>query len=296
MREQDSGLSSSQQIIADIRDKTGMSFLHIEGIDTSRPEIAAVVLPVLEQWVPFVEDDNVRGAIYTRFVSAYAYPYLASIFDWATRERDRLNTSVLGFAIAKLLRPCDAQQVWIALHEMPRPEYYYLALARLAAFPSTSVAAREELVRALETANLPIGDLEHIAKVDDPRIRRWFEAQTNAPHAVIRTLARRVANRGRRLPRGVQVVTVSPDHGRELFSTEVDLENVPALLREMSERYGFQIPSGIRSGSFLTRLEVDQWARIGVRTKVSETLFLWFRLEDVDTVEVLVSPDQSQAG
>jgi hypothetical protein len=296
MQEPYEGYSIAQQIIADIHSKTGLSFLHISGIDTDRPEVAAAVLPVLKEWVPFIEHVNLRQAVYMRFLTRHAQPFMGSLLEWVKREDDRVALSMLVQAIALCAKPSDAERMWQVFHEIRCPDSYYAVMARLATFPSTAAAAKEEVVRALENSAPSVSDLQDIVRIDDPRIRRWFEAQTNAAHPVIRTLARRVANRGRSLPRGMEVVTTPPDHGRELFSTEVDLENVPALLRELGEQYGFRIPPGIRSGGFLSRLEVDQWARIGVRTKAAESVILWFRLEDIDTVEILVAPGQSQVG
>lgn len=296
MQEPYEGYSVAQQIIADIRNKTGLSFLKIDGIDTSRSEVAAAVLPVLKEWVPFIEPVNIRHAVYGRFATRHAQPFMGSLLEWVKTESDRLALNDLVQAIALCAKPSDAERVWDVFHEIPRPDFYYAVMARLATFPSTAAAAKDEVVKALERSEPSVSDLQQIVGIDDPRIRRWFEAQTNATHPVIRTLARRVANRGRRLPPGVEMVTTPPDHGRELFSTEADLESVPALLRELSERYGLRIPAGIRSRGFFSRLEVDQWVRVGIRTKATDTVLLWFRLEDIDTVEILVSPSQPQAG
>ncbi len=280
---------TEQVILEDIRQKTGYSFVRIEGIPTRNREMAELVLPVLRDWVPLVTESSLRGGIFHQFVTPHAHPFIDSLIQWWLGEPDRLNVVFLTHALATVAKPEDGERLWQLCKEQPPESRNYMLLAKLATLPSVERDVKALLAEALERSTLKLGDLQHIADVDDPRIRRWFEERTTSPDRRLRQLARKVVERGKKLPRGVVLAASPPDRTAELFSTEADLEHVPRLLRQLSEDLRLRIPSGIRNAAFLSRLELDRWAVVSEVTANGAPANLWFRMEDVDAVEVVVT-------
>jgi hypothetical protein len=138
---------------------------------------------------------------------------------------------------------------------------------------------------------LTVGDLQYISEVNDPRIRKWLEGQVDSPNRDLRTLARRVLARGQRLPKGVEFAAREPDRAGELFSTEVDIWEVRALLARLAKQHALKIPNTVRGARFLSSLDVDRWVSAPIESNTGEPYRVWFRLEDVDTVEVVLTKE-----
>src|SRR5687767_8533197 len=103
------------KILEEIRDKTSLSFKYIE-FDTKNEAIAQTILPILASHISGIPDENLRRAIYAKFLTPFAYPYFNSILKWLKREdsessNSRLNIDCLSQAIEMLVKPHDAKQV-----------------------------------------------------------------------------------------------------------------------------------------------------------------------------------------
>lgn len=312
-------------ILRDIEARTGLSFMHLDGIDTCDRSIAEAVLPVLKEWVPLVREDNIRGGLYHRFGTANAHPHLDSLIEWWKHESEKINAGTLTWAIVQAAKPADGERLWKLCQELPPKPGHYALLAKLATFPAVEREVKDRLVEALEhlkvqmprrfddkliaelgpltpeerkaklqllfheaeeDESLTVGDVQHISQVNDPRIRKWFEGQVNSPNPGLRLVARRAVKRGKRLPRGVWYADHLPDRRAEIFSTEVDLEELRPFLAQLAKEIGLEIPAPVRTGRFLDRIDVDRWVVAPTQTTQGEPAELWFRLEDVDVVEI----------
>jgi hypothetical protein len=286
-----------KEILDDVKAKTGLSFRLLGGIDTRDRRIAEAVLPVLANWVPKVRDNNHRHALYACFHSPHAYAHMDQLIDWWQNERFSLALSSLTQTLTDLAKPQDAERLWRLCQQFPSRPFRFHLLAKLATLPSrTRAEVRDSLVMVLQDgASLTLSDLSDISKVDDPRIRSWFQGQLNSANKHLRQLAKRVVDRRKRLPKGLAHSAVPPDKSIELFSTEVDLEASSSLLRQIGSDLGLKMPPWIQDLGFLSAATIDHWLTTSIPTKQGTIASLWFRLEDTDTVEIVVTPGTARS-
>lgn len=193
-------------------------------------------------------------------------------------------------ALATAARPEDAEWLWKTSQELPKSLSDYELLARLSTFPTVASEVKDKIARALESSELGIGDLYSVANVDDPRVLKWFKSMVDSPDPRVRAIARKVVGRDKRLPRGVQYAAAPPQRRGELFSTEVDIDKAEVLLKKLAKDLHLKIPLAVRTGRFLSRLAADRWAVAEIHTESGDLASIWFRLEDVNTVEITVMP------
>lgn len=285
----DKGLALAKEILTDIKARTGLSFAVLGGgIPTRDKEVARAVLPVLVPWVDTVDVPNIRLGIYFCFRTPHAYPFIDKLIDWWEKETDFLCLNMLGVILSKVLKEREAERVWRSCRQDEHRRRDFMLLAKLATFPSVAAEVKEELVHSLDESQ-PIGNLEVISKVDDPRIREWFISRVHSTNTDLRNVARRVIARGKKLPREVQLPVAPPDRSAEIYSTEIDLEELGATLKQFERELGVRIPRGLQSIGFLASLEVDRWIMVPTRSNAEEPLEIWLRLEDIDTVEVVLT-------
>jgi hypothetical protein len=270
------------------QEKTGLACKRVGGIDTKDESIAAAVLPVLADWADKLDDVPHRNACYERFLTPFAHPFIDRIIDWWVHEQDKVASSILAQTLAIAFECSDAQRIWDLCHTIPRGGCYYLLLSKLAACPSVQREARDELVAALANQKLRVGDLSDIATVADPRIRKWFEGQTNSRDPNIKVLAKRVTAR-RALPRGVEYSERVPSREREMFSTECDLAEVKEIPAKLKKEFSVVLPPSLRSATFLAAAELNRWLIIRSPGEQPREAGLWLRMEDMDTVEILLT-------
>jgi len=87
------------------------------------------------------------------------------------------------------------------------------------------------------------------------------------------------------LPSGVELSKAPPDRARELFSTEVDLDSLITTLSKLHLDMDIEIPQSLGNLGFLSSIETNRWLKIGP----TKSNFIWLRLEDVDTVELVIT-------
>jgi hypothetical protein len=285
-----------QAILMDIRSKTGIQRSLIGGLDTSQEQVAQAVLPILAEWVPLVRDKNLRWDIYARFGTSHANRFLTSMVSWAETEQDRSLLEVLHCAIAIAARPADAEWLWSVTRGLQRSPNYCLLLAKLAKFPKVATQIKEKLATELRSSQLGFAELRAISDVDDPRIFSWFEDHVNSPDKRLRALARTVTDRGKGLPPGVAYAPSEPGHGEVLYSAEFELDETEGVLKNLTTDFRLIIPKPIRNGRFLSRLPLNRWTVVNVRSRSNESVCIYFRLEDFDRVEILlVQPGEPQS-
>ena len=283
-------LNPEQTVLRKINSRTGLKFTMLAQIDTGDQALAEAVLPVLQALPVRDMEDNIRNAIYGMFGTPHASPYVDTMIGWWQEETESLGSSLLTQALAESARPEHAERLWQLCQSLPRRPEHYMLVTRLAKFPATEHQVKDKIVEALASEELLVGDLEDIASVDDPRIRRWFSGQLDSPNRDIRNVAKRVVERGRRLPREVRYASTPPERESELFSAEVDIEELVPILRQVIRDHSLKVPAAVRKADFLGRIDIDRWVVVPVLTKPSDTAYLWFRLEDVDVVEIVLTP------
>jgi hypothetical protein len=287
-----------EQILQDIREKTGLVYRRVGGIRTDDPGTFAAVAPILADWADRITDANHRHAIYDRFNTPLAHPYLDKLISWWREESHPLASGCLTQVLTTVSTCQDAERLWKLQHEFtPRP-FYYLLASKLANCASVAKEARDELVAALESNTLLPGDVAFIAQVkDEPRIQNWLKQQLNSAEPALRLLAKRAARRGQSMPTGVVYAPIPPDRtpGREVFSTECDLRDLKGVLREITNKFRLTLSPAIGKGSFLLVADLSRWLVSDVLMNQEEPAALWFRLEDIDTVELVLLTQRSSS-
>jgi hypothetical protein len=132
-------------------------------------------------------------------------------------------------------------------------------------------------------------ELRDVADVDDPLVLQWFKDHAMSPDKDLRKLAQQVIGRKGKLPSHVRYSAEGPDRRLEMFSTEVDLDALPELLRNLSERFHCNPPIQAKRFLFVGRIGLDKWVVVDPPLKAVPNLNAWLRLEDFDTVEVVLT-------
>jgi hypothetical protein len=266
--------------------KTGLSFRHIGGIETRDRSIADAVLPIAVEWLQTaIDQGHYRHALYALFHTPWAAKYIRQILNWWEHEEYELASDCLAQTAALLVSQPFAERVWEIAHRVPRRACHYLVLAKLSSLEPVARKAKEEIFNALRGHELEIGDLTRISSVPDPRIRAWFEQHVDSKSPHIRNVARRVVKRKTRLPAGLRYVDSEPDRAREIYSTEVDLAELGEVLKNLKVRWSVKIPRALASG--VAELDLDRWAVVD-SLAANKPAEVWVRLEDVDTVEIVL--------
>ncbi len=280
-------------ILSDILTRTGLRFRLIGGINTRDPETARVVLPILAEWAAKVQDPNHRNAIYACFHTPHARPYFDNLISWWQNEKFELARATLTQVILSLATPADGERLFDLLCRLSPMPFQYKLASKLAKFPSVARQVKDKVVKALEESDLhltdPVSDLQEISQIEDPRIRQWFERNLESPDPAVRTVAKKLLRRRTRLPSGLERTDSRPDRTAELFSTEVDAAELRSLLRGLADQFALKIPANVSNGAFLSSLSGDSWALARIATHKGDLASIWFRLEDIDTVQVVVT-------
>jgi hypothetical protein len=281
--------ADEQAIVEDIVARTNWYVQRLGGYETSDEEVARDVLSILLEWFPRVAGrDNWRGAIYYRFCTPYAKPYIEILMQWYLQELDKINHMLLESALICTASAEHAQRLWqLCRHRSDMGLQLRLAV-KLCRFPSVAAEIKDFLVEWLNRNPSPLhGELQCLLNVRDPRIFAWFKEQLNAPSAGVRSLARRYVERGAKLPAGLAYAEIPPERLHEIYSWEIDLAELQLCLKEVARTFCVTIPARIRSGRFLDTAELDRWL-VTQLSREDSRVSLWFRLEDYDTVEIVL--------
>ena len=273
--------------LREIFEVTGKRYVSVGHIDTQIESIAAATLPILAKWASLCQREDVRADIYSRFCGVPALPYLDQMLFWLRKETGAIPRERLKPAIAATMKPAHDAAVWEALQQVPRCTMDYLILAKLSKSPEVGAAVKERIVADALTGTLTPFELQCVASVDDPRLRNYILSLQQHPNPDFRRVARRLAAKAQRLPKGMVLAPAGPARLSELYSTEVGAEELPALLKDFIGKYGLSLPAAIRNGRFTDTLERDRWAVFEAASEAGPHL-VWFRLEELDTVEVVL--------
>jgi hypothetical protein len=284
--------SLEQAIIDDVFARTSWFVRRLGGYETDEEDVARDVLPILVEWLPrFAHRKNFRGGIYQRFFTPHAVRYVDTLIEWYINEESEDNRDLLVQALALLAGPEHAERLWALCQSRIPRDLGVPLLVKLCRFSAVEHEAKDALVEFLQGSPMPrLGDLQFISEVRDPRILEWFKRHLLAPNRPLRSIARRYVERAAKLPAGLVYAQEAPDRADEITSWEVDLVELEGILKEASHEFNLKIPARIGRGGFLEIADLDRWMVTRVAVKGGEeSVSLWFRLEDIDIVEVVLN-------
>ena len=285
-----------KSIVDDIFTRTNWFAERLGGYETADEEVAHDVLPILLEWFPRIAHlKNFRGAIYHRFLTPHASRYVVTLVEWYLREEEYVNHTMLIQALAAAARPEHAERLWQLCREHPPRDFNIFFMVRLCRFPIVEREIKNVLVELLYGDPTPLlGDLREISSVPDYRIRQWFKGKLSAPDSRLQSIARRCVQQGAGLPHGLTCAMALPDSSTEISSWEVDLAGIGDFLLAVGREFSLKIPAAIRSARFMDRADLDRWLVMNVSGKTQkESVLLWFRLEDFETVQISLNRQPS---
>jgi hypothetical protein len=267
--------------------RLGTSLPSLASFDTRDTVIASAVLPEIAKVARDLEDTWGRHDAYARFHTPLAYPYFADVLAWLEAETHSQSQATLTQIVALLVKARDAQRVWELCRRMSKRPFYYVLLSKLATFKSVAAEVKDAIVAALEADVIPDWELQYVAKVRDPRIDEWFERQTSAMAARYQAIGRRRTSK--KQPQGIIRSPSVPDRKLELTSAEVNLEEAPEFLTKFARQFGIIVPESLSALDFLESAPLDRWLATTAETVSGSRVTIWFRLEDVDAVELVIT-------
>jgi hypothetical protein len=281
--------AEEQLILDDITRQTGLVFARIGGIDTRDASIAMAVLPVLAEWIDHPLT-NYRHGISSRFHTPHAKQWADLLVKAWLREEDRLVVFCLAQCLCLTIQQVQAERVFEAIVREPERLEYFGLLAKLALFPTVEQRVKDYVARALEERVLGASDVDDASRVKDPRIAALVAKLVDSPDKYVRQVAKRFVARGKKLPEWIQYTTSQPPRQAELFSTEVDVDKLTTLVRELERRFHLKLLAAAKQlRPVMARAEIDRWMVVSTTDRDEARLQLWIRLEDIDTVEVVLT-------
>lgn len=266
------------EILASVAERSGLRYPNLASIGTREASVSRRVLPILSDWLQTDLPANLRGALYVPFSTKEAVPYLDVLLECWSREPQDLNFGLLSQTIEQIVTARTAERVWATAKVVRAVTGRGALLSRLAKFKTISDEVAGEVIQILDTrpAWANKADLMKLARIRHPAVLQWLEA-----HPEFDTHTRPLTSGSTILKRGA----FRREH--EVWSTEVDLVELPRILHEWQDRFAFRNrwEPGVLMNE-VTQMPVDQWRYMLVEAQ--SPLVLWFRLEDVDVVEIVL--------
>ncbi len=282
-------------ILRDIEKRTGLVFNHLQNI-AANEEARKLVLPIAEEWIP-LSAQQMRFVLYFLFQTTDAAPYLEQIIHWRETETHELSIQGLTQALSILVTPTTARRIWDRFRVLKPDGLEVMLIAKLLDTEVSDEVFDDRVSAYLNHAAARIergdpvktfcyGILEFYATVRHRKIREWFSRYLDSSDKNLRRLAQNSARRTTPLPKGCWATHELLDLRREIFSTEVDGEEFPSLIRVFAKEHGAKFPPAVRSGQIIDALPEAGYVVCSVVSKKDGPLELWLRLESVDSVEV----------
>jgi hypothetical protein len=283
-------------ILRDIEKRTGLVFNHVQNIAAADDEALSLILPIASEWIPLTAQP-MRFVLYFLFKSKCAVPYLEQILQWRESETDELSIQGLTQALSILVTPSTARQIWDRFRVLTPDGLEVMLIVKLLdtnigdevfddriSIFLNQTAARIERGDPVKT--FAYGYLEFYAKVRHRKVREWFSHYVESTDKDLRRLALKSSGRTSPLPKGCWATHELPDLRRELFSTEVDGDDLPSLVIKLAKDYTAKFPPSVRSGQIVDALPDIGYVVCLAESKKSGPMELWLRIESSDSVEV----------
>jgi hypothetical protein len=288
---------AERAVLEEVRRRTGIDAPKLGWFATTDEGVAKAILPVLAEWLER-SSPSIRGAIYSLFAIPYARDWIDLLISYWPKSVEPVELSILVSALCATVQDAEARRILdLMLHNREKLEDFRL-LAKLSEFPSTARSVRDYVVKALEEREFRAGDLLDISKVRDPRIAEQMGRREHSEDPAVRRVARRFAARSDRLPSGVRRMTSTPDRGSELFSTEVDMDDLGRLVQDLARKFGLRLSSSPLKNAtdIILGAPLDTWLAVSLKGQSGQMVTIWLRLEDVDTVEVVATAELPTPG
>ena len=277
------------QLLSELQSSTGLSYERIGGIATAEESVAKKALPFLRAYFPRVaRSERIRAAIFHRFGTPHAVEHLDFLLECFQNEDDALARHLVAQAIALSVDTTHASSVWSWISADERMLDLYI-LRSLARYDSVRQKVIPVLLQKMDDPACTVGEFRMLAKLEDASIKSWFRGKLESPDKQLRLIAQGALARPRRLPKYIQCAGAGPDLRQELFSTEVDLENLPMLLKELSRNFFCRPALNPKRFAFLNRIAIDTWFTVEPPKKSVPDIRIWLRMEDFDTVHVVIT-------
>lgn len=278
----------AETIAQDLEQTLRVPIRNLLQIDTFRDkQLAATVLPVLADWLPKATRGGVRATLYTLFQTRYAHGFLSRMIDWLRIEVHPPAISALKFAIKIAMRPSDADLVWSVLKFKDLDGADVPFLLQLAKSKNIGAEVNDVIWAGLRSGTFSVFSFDRISNVHDNRIQEELLSRATDPDPEVRKQVRRLFERGRPLPPPLRKVRTGPNRRLDLFSMEVDADQLFSILTLVETQFGVRLPPDLSDLAFLEALPVDKWVTSPADSGREECAF-WFRLETDEVVEVVL--------
>lgn len=274
-----------------INEKLGTDFSVLDSFPTRDPEVAKVVLPIVANVASDLRNGDLRHSAYLRFHTPHAYRYLADTLRWFETETDPALQATLTAILALLVKARDAEHVWNVCSRVPKRQFHYLLMKKLAGLRPTAAKAKDSVVADLEAGVVPDWELQYVEKIRDPRIDDWFTRKIDAVNIGkdMQTVHRRRSRR--KVPAGITRWPQGPEWQKELTSAEVNLTQAGEFLAMAAQKHGFILPEALGDLEFLESAASDKWFITTAQMTDGRPLIVWLRAEDYDVVEIVITKE-----
>jgi hypothetical protein len=282
--------STESAMLEDIHHRTGLAYARAQNAVPRSIAEAKKLLSVLAEWIAKLGDIGERRALYSGFGTKLAHAWIGQMLSWWQHETDAPAKGHLTTIIASIMRDSDARQVWDVMCE--RDEQYPFdsaMLVRMAVIDDFSSLATQRAIDRLMSGRFTAGDLWQYSKLQDARIGEWLTNNRQHEDPTIQKVVRKILlAKPRDWPPWLKVRRTAPK-ATIIYSTEVDITKLGETLEELSRRVGFHLPGPVPDSFGFAHLRTNTWLRSAeLHRPPDSSPELWIRLEDFDTVEVVL--------
>lgn len=230
-----------------------------------------------------------RAAVLHCFDNPFVRPHLGFLLDRWDVETYRAASENLVQILARRIDNRHASRAF-EIAQAKTDSGICLLLAKLCRMRATEHMAKQAILAEFAAGNVSYYKLVAYSRVKDPNIQACYEPYVNSPDRYTRSLAQRVL--GISIPKAQHLIKspAGPPRGEphEVYSIEIDIDRARPILEAIAERFRIPIPPSVMDGTSLEALARDKWYRL--RGPVPDSAYqLWFRQEDFDIVEVVVT-------
>jgi len=280
-------------IAQNLQSQLGIPVQNLLQFDTgNNPEIAARVLPLIEQWVTKVSRGDIRATLYTLFQTRHARKYLPCMLAWLQTEAHPPALRALKFAISIAMRASDAELVWEVLKSKDLGAADIPLLLKLAKSKTVGAEVNSLIWAGLGSGTFSVFSFDRISNVHDDRILKELLSRAKDPDPEVRKQVRRLFERGRPLPAPLERARLGPNRRLDLFSTEVDTDQLFTVLTLMETKFGVHLPKQLSDLAFVEALPVNKWVNTPAIGNPDVAYTYWFRLETDEVMEVVLQQDK----
>jgi len=274
-------------ILRELQEKTGLQFRALYEIQGQPAEVHAVVFPVLADWVDRLPRHNGRGTLYMLLEPTQVSRHIERVLGWWENEPDAVFQSVLTMQITQAMKDWQAGVVWKAYRRCGGGTHKSFLLRRLSRVASLREEVVREVVRILTEEQTLRADRKEYSRIADPRVQALVGEELLPGKSGARKGATKSRGGGASKPPRLVRLYTAPDRSGEVFSTEVDLEELGNALAALREEYRLEFSPDVDLDVFESA-EDNTWFSLPCLSASSKSFGVLLRREDETTVEIVV--------